>query len=184
MLGQYDEMGNKEPTIYYLSKKFVDYESCYSNLEKTYQVEIVSLYVVLYYIVVFPNKSSKVFIWKNRVIQKARVVASTIDWIWHHLCYAEIVKGQEIINPLVENPFVGYQPMTDLLLVESNLNTKTEEEYPNWHLNFDGAVSVHRIESEPSWFPQQVRFASSQKLEFPCINNITEYDVSPASKLL
>ena len=35
ILGQQDETGNKEYAIYYLSKKFTDYESRYSMLEKT-----------------------------------------------------------------------------------------------------------------------------------------------------
>ena len=34
ILGQYDETGRKEQVIYYLSKKFTDYESKYSSLEK------------------------------------------------------------------------------------------------------------------------------------------------------
>ena len=35
VLGQHDETGRKEPSIYYLSKKFNDCESMYSFLEKT-----------------------------------------------------------------------------------------------------------------------------------------------------
>ena len=34
ILGQHDETGRKEKAIYYLSKKFTDYESRYSPLEK------------------------------------------------------------------------------------------------------------------------------------------------------
>ena len=34
VLGQHDETGRKEQAIYYLSKKFTDYESKYSPLEK------------------------------------------------------------------------------------------------------------------------------------------------------
>ena len=34
VLGQHDETGRKEQAIYYLSKKFTDYESRYSPLEK------------------------------------------------------------------------------------------------------------------------------------------------------
>ena len=34
VLGQDDETGRKERAIYYLSKKFMDYESKYSSLEK------------------------------------------------------------------------------------------------------------------------------------------------------
>ena len=36
VLGQHDETGKKEQAIYYLSKKFTEYESRYSLLEKTY----------------------------------------------------------------------------------------------------------------------------------------------------
>jgi len=35
VLGQHDETGKKEHAIYYLSKKFTDYEQRYSSLEKT-----------------------------------------------------------------------------------------------------------------------------------------------------
>ena len=34
VLGQHDETGRKEQAIYYLSKKFTDYKSRYSPLEK------------------------------------------------------------------------------------------------------------------------------------------------------
>ena len=34
VLGQHDEIGRKEQAIYYLSKKFTNYESKYSSLEK------------------------------------------------------------------------------------------------------------------------------------------------------
>ena len=34
VLGQHDETGRKEHAIYYMSKKFTDYESRYSPLEK------------------------------------------------------------------------------------------------------------------------------------------------------
>ena len=34
VLGQHDETGRQEQAIYYLSKKFTDYESKYSSLEK------------------------------------------------------------------------------------------------------------------------------------------------------
>ena len=34
VLGQHDETGHKERAIYYLSKKFIDYEFKYSSLEK------------------------------------------------------------------------------------------------------------------------------------------------------
>ena len=34
VLGQHDETGRKEQDIYYISKKFTDYESRYSPLEK------------------------------------------------------------------------------------------------------------------------------------------------------
>ena len=36
VLGQHDEIGRKEQVIYYLRKKFTDYESKYSSLEKMY----------------------------------------------------------------------------------------------------------------------------------------------------
>lgn len=38
VLTQYDEFGRKENAVYYLSKKFVDYESKYMMVEKLYGV--------------------------------------------------------------------------------------------------------------------------------------------------
>ena len=35
VLGQHDETGRKERAVYYLSKKFTDYETRYTVLEKT-----------------------------------------------------------------------------------------------------------------------------------------------------
>lgn len=109
------------------------------------------------------------------------------------LSYNTLLISQ--INPLkylFEKPvlserliFDNYQPMTDLLLDESNLNTKTEEEYPNWHLNFDGAVNVNRNRIGAILIsPTGAHSLIATKLKFPDINNITEYDVSPTSNLL
>lgn len=36
VLGQYDKSGKNEQAIYYLSKRFIDYETRYTPLEKTY----------------------------------------------------------------------------------------------------------------------------------------------------
>lgn len=36
VLGQQDEFGKKENVIYYLSKKFIEYKSKFSSLEKMY----------------------------------------------------------------------------------------------------------------------------------------------------
>ena len=40
VLGQHDETGRKEQVIYYLSKKFTDYKSKYSSLEKNFYVVV------------------------------------------------------------------------------------------------------------------------------------------------
>lgn len=37
VLGQHDDMGQKEHAIYYLSKNLIEYETRYSMLEKTYR---------------------------------------------------------------------------------------------------------------------------------------------------
>lgn len=67
--------------------------------------------------------------------------------------------------------------MTDLFPDESILNIETEEEYPNRHMCFDGAVNVHGNGIKAILIsPAGAHFPMAIKLRFPCTNNIVKYE--------
>ncbi|XP_070002951.1 uncharacterized protein [Nicotiana sylvestris] len=70
VLGQHDEIGKKEQTIYYLSKKFTPYEEC---------SEIEALLLCLHYIPHIQDGSSEVHILETHVDWEISQMAYTVE---------------------------------------------------------------------------------------------------------
>ena len=79
MLAQYDEDRRKERAIYYLSKKMTDYETWYTNLEKTclalvWATRKLSHYILSYsvHLIDRMDPPKKVFVRETRLNGKDR----------------------------------------------------------------------------------------------------------------
>lgn len=79
MLAQYDEDRRKEGAIYYLSKKMTDYETWYTNLEKTCLALVWATRKLRHYMLSYPvhliarmDPPKKVFVRETRLNGKDR----------------------------------------------------------------------------------------------------------------
>ncbi|WRX22815.1 Reverse transcriptase domain - like 10 [Theobroma cacao] len=117
VLGQHDETGKKEMAVYYLSKKFTEYESKYSSLEKmccalAWTVHRLRQYMLYHttwliakldpikYIFKKPSLSGRVARWQ--------VLLSEYDIVY---VSQKAIKGSAIANFLAERVEKDYEPM-------------------------------------------------------------------------
>ncbi|PKI78460.1 hypothetical protein CRG98_001100 [Punica granatum] len=87
------------------------------------------------------------------------------------------VKGQAIVYHLVEFPIDDYTPINSDFPDEGILQVNDEEETPGWKIYFDGAVNstISGI-GTVLISPEGRHFPVAAKIDFPCTNNIAEYE--------
>ncbi|XP_021678817.2 uncharacterized protein LOC110663721 [Hevea brasiliensis] len=156
VLGQYDDFGKKERSIYYLSKKFNDCEARYSFVERT-----------CYALAWTANRL------KHYMLNYKTWLISRMDPI------KKAIKGSVIADLLVENPIEEYEAL-DFEFSNEYVNTVEEEigeQSDVWQMYFDGAVKVSGsgigsilVSPDGKYFPITV------KLKFECTNNVIEYE--------
>ena len=133
VLGQDDESGRKERAIYYLSKKFTDYETRYSSLEKTccalawsahrlrhYMLNFTTMLITrmdpLKYIFEKPSLTGRIARWQ--------MLLAEFDIIY---VTQESIKGQVIADQLAENPVPDVEFMQTYFPDEAVLFASEEE---------------------------------------------------------
>jgi len=181
--GQQDESRRKEQAIYYLSKKFTEYESCYSMVEKlccslVWSAKRLRQYMLYYttwlilktdpvkYIFEKPYMSSRIARWQ--------VLLAEYDIIY---MTRKSVKGSAIANHLADNIVEDYEPLNFDFLDEDVLVTKREEKSDWWTMYFDGVVNVSGNGAGAVIIsPKRKQYPISIKLHFSCTNNTAEYE--------
>ncbi|XP_022751308.1 uncharacterized protein LOC111300005, partial [Durio zibethinus] len=184
VLGQRDETDKKERAIYYLSKKFTDYESKYSPLEKmccalTWTARRLRQYMLYHttwliakldpikYIFEKPSLTGRIARWQ--------VMLSEYDIIY---VTQKAIKGSAIAEFLADRAVEDYEPMKldfpdeDVMAIEEN---KPVEK--SWRMYFDGAanalghgIGAILISPDGHYYPITAR------LNFNCTNNVAEYE--------
>ena len=118
VLGQHDEIGSKKQAIYYLSKKFTDYESKYSSLEKmccvlAWAAQRLRQYMLYHttwliarldpikYIFEKPSLSERITRWQ--------VLLSEFDILY---VSQKAIKGSAIVDFLAKRANEEYDPMS------------------------------------------------------------------------
>ncbi|PKI47330.1 hypothetical protein CRG98_032281 [Punica granatum] len=87
------------------------------------------------------------------------------------------MKGQAITNHLAEFPIVDDTPINSDFPDEEILQINGEEEVTGWKMYFDGAVnSTGSGISAVLISPEGRHFPVAAKIDFPCTNNIAEYE--------
>jgi len=132
VLGQHDEIGRKEKVIYYLSKRFTEYESRYTVIKKLYcalgwaakRLRHYMLYHTTWliskvdpsrYICNKPYLSSRIARWQ--------VLLSKYDIVY---MTRKAVKGSVIVDHLPDNAFEDYEPL-DFDFPDENVLSIEEE---------------------------------------------------------
>ena len=118
VLGQHDETGRKEQAIYYLSKKFTDYESRYSPLDKMYcalawTAQRLRQYMLYHTTWLIAKLDPIKFIFEkpslSRRIVRWQVLLSKFDIVY---VSQKAVKGSTIADFLAERANEEYEPMS------------------------------------------------------------------------
>ncbi|XP_022764236.1 uncharacterized protein LOC111309440 [Durio zibethinus] len=187
VLGQQDEASRKERAIYYLSKKFTEYESKYSSLEKmccalAWTAKRLRQYMLYHttwliakldpikYIFEKPSLSGRIARWQ--------VMLSEYDIIYMS---QKAIKGSAIAEFLADRATEEYEPMK-LEFPDEDLMTISQLEEGGhvekcWRMYFDGAANAlgHGI-GAILISPEERYYPVTARLNFNCTNNIAEYE--------
>ncbi|XP_050897281.1 uncharacterized protein LOC127104117 [Lathyrus oleraceus] len=172
VLGQHDETGRKEHAIYYLSKKFTDYKSRYSVLEKTryalaWAAKCLRKYMLTHTTLpIYKINPVKYIFEKPALINRvARLQMALTEYDIQHVTPKE-VNGSVLSDYLAHQPLEDYHsihfefPDEDIMLIR-DCNIPDPEEGPEpesrWTLVFDGASyaqgnGIGAIITSPVWF--------------------------------
>ncbi|PKI53624.1 hypothetical protein CRG98_025992 [Punica granatum] len=87
------------------------------------------------------------------------------------------VKGQAIVDHLAEFLIDDNTPINSDFPDEGILQLNDEEESPRWKMHFDGAVNSTRSGIGSVLIsPEGRHFPVAAKIDFPCTNNVAEYE--------
>ncbi|XP_017974469.1 PREDICTED: uncharacterized protein LOC108661550 [Theobroma cacao] len=187
VLRQHDETSKKERAVYYLSKKFTEYESKYSSLEKmccalAWTAHLLKQYMIYHttwlitkldpikYVFEKPSLSGRVVRWQ--------VLLSEYDIVY---VSQKAIKGSAIVDFLAKRVEEDYEPMEfeflDEDLMSICLTSEEESEKENWNMFFDGASNAlgHGI-GVVLVSPEEGHYPIIAKLNFYCTNNVAEYE--------
>nr|XP_027109327.1 uncharacterized protein LOC113729203 [Coffea arabica] len=188
VLGQHDDSGRKEQAIYYLSKKFTQYEANYSFIEKSccalawtaqklrhyllsHTTYLISRSDPLKYLLEKPMPTGRLAKWQ--------MILSEFDIVFTS---QKAVKGQAIADHLAENPKDDdYQPLHTYFPDEKVLFVDAvedmSEQCPEWRLFFDGAANSFGVGIGAVLVsPEGRHYPGAAKLQFACTNNMAEYE--------
>ncbi|TYK27811.1 uncharacterized protein E5676_scaffold749G00400 [Cucumis melo var. makuwa] len=184
VLGQHDLLGKKEHAIYYLSKKFTDYESRYSMLERTYCALVWTAHrlrqYMLYHTTCLISKMDPIEYIFEKLSLSGRIAKWQVLLSEYDIAYVtkKTIKGSAVADHLAAQPVEDYEPMRidfpdeNIFLVEKNAR-----DHETWTMLFDGAsnelghgIGVVLISPEGKVFPL------TAKLCFECTHNIAEYE--------
>ncbi|WRX23103.1 Ribonuclease H domain - like 10 [Theobroma cacao] len=159
VLGQHDKTGKKERAVYYLNKKFTEYESKYSSLKKM----------------------CCALAWTMHRLRVARwqVLLSEYDIVY---VSQKAIKGSTLVDFLAKRVEEDYEPIEfefpdeDLMLV-CQTNEDESDEKENWKMFFDGASNAlgHGI-GVVLVSPEGYHYPVIAKLNFYCTNNVAKYE--------
>ncbi|RDX93693.1 Retrovirus-related Pol polyprotein from transposon 17.6, partial [Mucuna pruriens] len=180
ILGQLSDFG-KEQAIYYLSKKFTEFEQranllCFGLGRK----KILVIHAGSYYMAYCQNRPLKYIFKKPTLI--GRIARWQMALLEYDIVYTSQkgVKGSALAEQLAHHPLDEYHPVSHefpdehILMAEEN---KYEAEVEGWKLWFDGASNllgngIGAVLASPlgQYFP------FSTRLGFECTNNMAEYE--------
>ncbi|XP_050877283.1 uncharacterized protein LOC127081035 [Lathyrus oleraceus] len=192
-IGQHDKTGKKEHAIYYLNKKFTNYESRYSMLEKTccalaWDAKCLRQYMLTH---------TKLLIYKmdpvKYILEKPTLTGSVAQWQMALTEYdiqhvtQKAIKGSVLFDYLMQQPLEDYQsmhfefPYEDIMFIrDCNIPGFGEGPEPGsrWFLVFDGASNARDNGiGEVITSTTNCHLPFTAMLCFEYTNNMAEYEV-------
>ncbi|XP_052312432.1 uncharacterized protein LOC112328962 [Populus trichocarpa] len=184
VLGQHDETGRKERAIYYLSKKFTECESRYTEIERLCCALVWAAkrlrHYMLYYTTWLISKVDPLRYICNKPFLSSRIARWQVLLAEYDIVYMtrKAVKGSAIADHLADNAVEDYEPLDFDFPDEDILSIEKEEEKTDWWtMFFDGAVNVYGNGAGAVIIsPNKKQYPVSVKLHFECTNNTAEYE--------
>ena len=152
VLGQHDEMGKREYTIYYLNKKFTDCEQRYSALEKiccalAWAANRLRQYILSHTTWLISKMDPIKYIFEKptltRRIARWEMLLSEFDILY---VTQKAIKGSALAEFLAHQPVNNYQPTQPEFLDEDIMalfaTKESSDDEGKWTLFFD-ASSMH-----------------------------------------
>ncbi|XP_042509259.1 uncharacterized protein LOC122084904 [Macadamia integrifolia] len=182
MLAQKDKVKGVEQAIYYLSKKFLEYEVRYTSLEKTYTALIwatrrLRQYMVAYLIRLI-SKMDPI-----KYLLNPALTGRTARWLLllseFDITYVnqKSIKGRAIVDHGSTHPTEDGKSLDDAFPYEEFMTVEEENSVNAWQLYFDRAANQRGYGAGVLLItPDEFCLPSSFRLDFSCINNITEYE--------
>nr|XP_027088541.1 uncharacterized protein LOC113709895 [Coffea arabica] len=188
VLGQHDDSGRKKQAIYYLSKKFTQYEANYSFIEKNccalaWAAQKLRHYLLSHTTYLISGSDPLKYLLERPMptgrLAKWQMILSEFD-----ICFTsqKAIKGQAIADHLAENPKDDdYQPLHTYFPDEKVLFVGAvedmSEQCPEWILFFDCAANSYGVGIGAVLVsPKERHYPGAAKLQFACTNNMAEYE--------
>ncbi|XP_074315648.1 uncharacterized protein LOC141651853 [Silene latifolia] len=173
-------VGSEERAIYYLSKKFLEYECKYSQLEKTclalvWATKKLRHYMLSYSVKIFSKMDPVKYLFEKPVLN-GRLARWTMMLSEFDLKYVplKVIKGRAVAEFFAENPINDAQTIDTWSFPDEDI---LQTDVDSWDLYFDGAsnlrgfgIGVLLISPEGEHTPIAV------KLDFEVTNNAAEYE--------
>nr|KYP49961.1 Retrovirus-related Pol polyprotein from transposon 297 family [Cajanus cajan] len=187
MLGQLNKTGNQERAIYYLSKKFTDYEARYSPLEKTcctlvWATRRLRQYMLRHTTQLISKMDPIKYLLEKSVlvgrIARWQVLLSEYDIVY---VSQKAIKGSVLADHLANGPikdeYMVKEEFPDEEILTLKDEPKKQSQNESWLMFFDGASNIMGhgigailISSQGKHIPVTAR------LDFECTNNMAEYE--------
>ncbi|XP_042477702.1 uncharacterized protein LOC122059068 [Macadamia integrifolia] len=183
MVAQHGPDGYTEQAIYYLSKKFIDYETRYTTLEKTCAVLVWATrrlrHYMLTYSVFLVSRMDPI----KYLFEKPALTGRLARWL---LLLAEFdivyvtqksIKGSVITEHLSAHSVVDMRPLNDIFPDEDVVSVEVENEVGIWQMFFDGAANHKGCGAGVLLItPEGLNMPMAYRLDFECTNNMAEYE--------
>ncbi|XP_042518645.1 uncharacterized protein LOC122092400 [Macadamia integrifolia] len=183
MVAHHGPDGHIEQVIYYLSKKFTDYETRYTTLEKTCATLVWATrrlkHYMLTYSVFLVSKMDPI----KYLFEKPALTGRLARWL---LLLAEFdivyvtqksIKGSVIAEHQSAHPVVDTRPLNDIFPDEDVVSVEVENEVGIWQMFFDGAANHKGYGAEILLItPKGLNMPTAYRLDFECTNNMAEYE--------
>ncbi|XP_042484524.1 uncharacterized protein LOC122064815 [Macadamia integrifolia] len=178
MLAQKDKMA-----IYYLSKKFLEYEVRYTSLEKTCAALIRATRRLQHYMVAYPIRLISRIDHIKYLFENPALTGKMARWLLllseFNITYVnqKSIKGRAIVDHLSTHPTEDGRSLDDAFPDEEIMVVEERNSVNTWQLYFDG-VATQRGYGVGLLFItlDELYLPSSFRLDFPCTNNIAEYE--------
>ncbi|XP_043710397.1 uncharacterized protein LOC122659340 [Telopea speciosissima] len=184
MMMQQDQKSGEEHAVYYLSKKLLEYETRYTPLEKTCTALVWETKRLRHYIIAHQIQLISRMDPIKYFFEKPALTGMMVKWL---LLLSEFdityVNQKSIKGRAISDYLAGYPTRVDSQLLEDSFSdeylTYVEDEDCEdwWQLYFDGIANQRRYGARMLLITlDDLYLPSAFRLEFPCTNNIAEYE--------